>query len=154
MLRRLLATVGLVAIAAAPLQAQIPLLDIRVGAQAVVPPSEPGFDTEIGIGAYARVGVPVLIFKLMGSASYTRVKSPLPGAEATNVIMIGGGPHFSPLPLLDLGLEAAYNMDSKEWAWNPNVSVGFLMLEATAGYLKQMKGGGDGSVVVGLGFRF
>lgn len=154
MLRRLLATVGLVAIAAAPLQAQIPVLDIRLGAQAVVPPSEPGFDTEIGIGAYARVGVPVLVFKLMGSASYTRMKSPIPGAEASNVILIGGGPHFSPVPLLDIGLEAAYNSDAEQWNWNPNVSVGLLMFEATAGYLKPMKGGGEGSVVVGLGFRF
>ena len=153
MLRRLLATAGLVAIAAAPLQAQIPLLDIRVGAQAVVPPSEPGLDTKIGIGAYARIGVPVLMFKLMGSASYTRFTSPIPGADPTNMILIGGGPHFSPIPLLDLGLEATYDTDAKIWIWNPNVSVGFLMLEATAGYLKPMKGG-DGLAVVGLGFRF
>lgn len=154
MLRRLLATVGLVAIAAAPLQAQIPLLDIRVGAQAVIPPDEPGFDSEVGIGAYARIGVPVLAFKLMGSASYTRMKSANPLVGDRNLILVGGGPHFSPLPMLDLGLEAAYNVDAEEWMWNPNVSVGLLMFEATAGYLKAMKGDAKGSVVVGLGFRF
>jgi hypothetical protein len=153
MLRRLLATVGLVAIVAAPLQAQIPVLDIRVGAQGALPQGAYGDAFDAGIGAYARVGVPLLFFKAMASAQYTRFKSANPLIEDSNVFLIGAGPHFSPIPLLDLGVEAAYNNDSKEWAWNPNVSVGFLMLEATAGYVKPMKGG-DGWATLGVGFRF
>lgn len=153
MLRRLLATVGLVAIAAAPLQAQIPLLDIRVGAQGALPQGDLGDGLDAGIGAYARVGVPLLFFKAMASAQYTRFKSANPLIDDSNVLLIGAGPHFSPLPLLDIGVEAAYDGDAKEWAWNPNASVGFLMLEATAGYVKPMKGG-DGWATLGIGFRF
>jgi hypothetical protein len=153
MLRRLLATVGLVAIAAAPLQAQIPLLDVRIGAQGALPQGDFADAYDAGIGAYARVGVPLLFFKAMASAQYTRFKSINPLVEDRNVLLIGAGPHFSPLPLLDVGFEAAYDSDAKEWAWNPNVSVGFLMLEATAGYVKPMKNG-DGWATLGVGFRF
>lgn len=153
MLRRLLATVGLVAIAAAPLQAQIPLLDIRIGAQGALPQGDLADVYDAGIGAYARVGVPLLFFKAVASAQYTRFKAANPLIEDSNVTLIGFGPHFSPLPLLDVGIEAAYNSESEEWAWNPNVSVGFLMFEATAGYVKPMKGTGSWATL-GLGFRF
>lgn len=153
MLRRLMATVGLMTIVSAPLQAQIPLLDIRLGAQAALPQGRLADGVDTGIGAYARVGVPLLIFKAMASAQYTRFKSANPLFEDANVLLIGAGPHFSPLPLLDVGIEAAYNNDSKDWSWNPNVSIGFLMLDATAGYVKPM-GGGDGWATLGVGIRF
>lgn len=154
MIRRLAATLGLLALMAAPAQAQIPLLDIRVGAQAALPQGDFADAYDAGFGAYARVGVPLMMFKLMGSATYTQFKAANPLIEDTSEITLQVGPHFSPIPLLDLGLEAAYLTDAKEWAYSPNVSIGLLMLDVTASYNKTLESGGASWVTLGVGLRF
>lgn len=154
MLRRFLLTAGLLALAAVPAQAQIPVLDIRVGAQAALPQGDFADVYDAGFGAYARVGVPLLMFKLMGSATYTQFKAANPLIEDQSEVTLQVGPHFSPIPLLDLGVEAAYLTDAKEWAFSPNVSIGFLMLEATASYNKTFESGGASWVTLGVGLRF
>ncbi|MBX3174852.1 MAG: hypothetical protein KF709_10605 [Gemmatimonadaceae bacterium] len=154
MIRRLAATLGLLALVAAPAQAQIPLLDVRIGAHAALPQGDFGDAYDAGFGAYARVGVPLLMFKLMGSATFTQFKAANPLVEDTNEITLQVGPHFSPIPLLDLGLEAAYLTDAKEWAYSPNVSIGLLMLDVTASYNKTFESGGASWLTLGVGFRF
>lgn len=151
MLRRLVATAGLLSLFAAPAQAQIPLLDIRVGAQGALPQGTFGDVYDAGLGAYARVGVPVLFFKLMGSATYTRFKAVNPLTPELNVTTLQIGPHFSPIPLLDIGAELAYDSDSKKTGFAPNVSVGFLFAELTGSYTMI----GDSKwMSVGVGLRF
>ena len=154
MIRRLLASVALLACVAIPAQAQVPVLDIRLGAHGALPQGDFADAFDAGVGAYARVGVPLLAFKLMGSATYTRFKAANPLIEDLDQITLQVGPHFSPIPLLDVGLEAAYLTEGEEWAFSPNVSIGFLMLEATASYNKAFKSGGASWVTLGLGFRF
>ncbi len=151
MLRRLLASAGLLAIFAAPAMAQIPLLDIRVGAHVAPPTGDLGVDTDVGIGGYARVGVPLLFFKVMGSATYTQFKAANPLTADRTVTTLQVGPHFSPLPLLDIGAEFAYNTDTKKSGFAPNISVGFLFMEATASYVML---GDDKFATLGLGLRF
>lgn len=154
MLRRFLALAALVALAAAPLQAQVPLLDLRVGGHAALPQGDFADTHDAGVGAYFRAGVPLLIVKMMGSVTYTQFKSANPFVDDVSEITLQAGPHFSPIPLLDLGAEFGYLTDAQEWAFTPNVSVGFLMLEATASYNKPFKSDGASWVTLGLGLRF
>lgn len=154
MLRRLFAAGLLLAAATLPARAQVPVLDIRVGAQAALPQGDFADAYDAGIGAYARVGVPLLAFKLMGSATYTQFKSANPLTDDLNQLTLQIGPHFSPIPLLDVGLEAAYLSEGEEWAFSPNISVGFLMLEATASYNRTFDSNGASWVTLGVGFRF
>ncbi len=154
MLRRLLAATAFVALAALPAQAQVPLLDLRVGAHAALPQGDFADAYDAGYGAYFRAGVPLAIVKLMGSVTYTQFKSALPIVEDASEITVQAGPHFSPIPLLDVGAEFGYLTDAKEWAFTPNVSVGFLMLEATASYNKPFNSDAGSWVTLGVGFRF
>lgn len=154
MLRRLLATSALLALAAVPAQAQIPVIDLRIGAHAALPQGDFADSHDAGFGAYVRAGVPLLAFKLMGSATFTQFKAANPLIDDVSEVMLQVGPHFDLLPLVDLGAEFGYMTDAQEWAFAPNVSVGFLMLEATASYNKPFKSGASSWVTLGLGFRF
>lgn len=154
MLRRTLAVSAFLALAVAPAQAQVPLLDLRVGAHAALPQGNLAGSYDAGYGAYLRAGVPLLLVKLMGSATYTQFKAANPLTDDVSEITLQAGPHFSPIPLLDLGAEFGYLTDAKEWAFTPNVSIGFLMLEATASYNKPLEKGAASWVTLGLGFRF
>lgn len=154
MLRRLLAATALVALAAAPAQAQLPLLDLRVGAHGALPQGNFADTHDAGVGAYFRAGVPLLVFKLMGSVTYTQFKAVNPFIDDVSEITLQAGPHFSPIPLLDFGAELGYLMDSQELAFTPNVSVGFLMLEATASYNKPFQSGAKSWLSLGVGLRF
>lgn len=154
MLRRLLTVIAVLALAAAPAQAQIPLLDIRLGAHGALPQGDFADTHDVGVGAYFRAGVPLLLFKVMGSVTYTQFKAANPFTDDVQELMLQAGPHFSPLPLLDLGAEVGYTTDAKEWAFAPNVSVGLLMLEATASYVKPFKSGANSFVTLGVGLRF
>ncbi|MBA3852783.1 MAG: hypothetical protein C0503_00120 [Gemmatimonas sp.] len=154
MLRRLLVASAFVALAAVPAQAQVPLLDIRLGAHGALPQGDFADTHDAGVGAYFRAGVPLLLFKVMGSVTYTQFKSANPLTDDVQELMLQAGPHFSPLPLLDLGAEVGYTTDAKEWAFAPNVSVGLLMLEATASYVKPFKSGANSFVTLGVGLRF
>lgn len=154
MLRRVIAAVVLAAAVALPAQAQVPLLDIRLGAQAALPQGDFADAYDAGLGAYARLGVPLPMFTLMGSATYTRFKAANPLIDDLNQVTLQVGPHFKPLPLVDLGLEAAYLTEGEEWAFAPNVSVSLLMFEATASYNRAFKSGGPSWVTLGIGIRF
>lgn len=154
MLRRILAVSAFLALAAAPAQAQIPLLDLRVGAHGALPQGDFADSHDAGIGAYFRAGVPLLVVKMMGSVTYTQFKAANPLVEDVSEITLQAGPHFSPIPLLDIGAEFGYLTDAKEWAFTPNVSVGLLMFEATASYNKPFKSGAGSWVTLGVGLRF
>jgi hypothetical protein len=154
MLRRLLALAAFLALAAAPAQAQIPLLDIRAGAHTALPQGKFADSYDTGVGAYFRVGVPLLVVKLMGSVTYSQFKSANPLIDNVQELTLQAGPHFSPIPLLDVGAEFGYLTDAKEWAFTPNVSVGLLMFEATASYNKPFASGAPSWVTLGLGLRF
>lgn len=153
MLRRLLAVTAFLALASVPAQAQIPLLDLRVGAHGALPQGDFADSHDAGVGAYFRAGVPLLLVKVMGSVTYTQFKAVNPLVDDVSEITLQVGPHFSPIPLLDLGAEFAYMTDTQNWAFAPNVSVGFLMLEATASYNKPFEGNRSW-VTLGVGLRF
>lgn len=154
MLRRLLAVSAFLVLAAVPAQAQVPLLDLRVGAHAALPQGDFADAYDAGFGAYFRAGVPLLVVKMMGSVTYTQFKAANPLIDDISEITLQAGPHFSPIPLLDIGAEFGYLTDAKEWAFTPNLSVGFLMLEATASYNKPFESGAASWVTLGVGLRF
>lgn len=154
MLRKVLLTAGLVAIASAPLQAQVPVLDIRIGAHGVLPTGDTKDAFDAGLGAYVRAGVPLLAFKLMGSATYNQFKSVNPLVDDQNEITLQVGPHFSPIPLLDIGIEGAYFMEAEEFGLSPNISIGLLMFEATASYNTTFGNPKASWLTLGVGIRF
>lgn len=154
MLRRLVGAIVVVAALAAPLQAQVPLLDIRVGAQAALPTGDFADSYDAGIGAYGRVGVPLGIVKLFGSATYTQFKSALPGSEDSNIWTLQAGPHFSLLPMMDLGIEAAYFGEAEEMGLAPNISIGLLKLDITASYNTTFGDAPSNWITLGVGLRF
>lgn len=154
MLRRFLAVSAFLALAAVPAQAQVPLLDLRLGAHGALPQGDFADAYDAGVGAYFRAGVPLLVVKMMGSVTYTQFKSANPFTDDISEITLQVGPHFSPIPLLDLGAEFAYLTDAEEWAFSPNVSVGFLMLEATASYNKPFDSNAGSWITLGVGLRF
>jgi hypothetical protein len=154
MLRRALVATGLLVALAAPAQAQLPLLDVRLGAHAAKPTGDFADSYDAGFGAYARVGVPLGLFKLMGSATYTQFKAANPLTDDTSEISLQVGPHFSPIPLLDFGLEGAYFNDAEEFGFAPNISVGLLNFEATASYYIVNSDPKASWITLGVGFRF
>lgn len=154
MFRRLLLASGLLAALSAPLQAQIPLLDIRLGAHALMPGGDFANAYDAGFGAYGRVGLPLGLFKLMGSATFNRFTAVDPAAEDQDLFTLQVGPHFSPIPLLDLGIEGAWFSESEEFGIAPNISVGFLSFEATASYYTTFKDPKANWIAIGVGFRF
>lgn len=154
MSRRLLIASGLLAALTAPLQAQIPLLDIRLGAHAAMPSGDFANAYDAGFGAYGRVGVPLGLFKVMGSATFTRFTGVNPTIDDQDIFTLQAGPHFAPIPLLDLGLEGAWFSEREEFGVAPNVSVGFLMFEATASYYMTFKDPKANWITLGVGFRF
>lgn len=154
MIRRLLATVGLVALAAAPLQAQIPVLDIRVGAQGALPTGGFADAVDAGFGAYGRIGVPLGIVKLMGSATYTQFKAANPLLDDFDIWTLQVGPHFSILPMLDLGIEGAYFSEAEEFGFAPNISLGLWKLDITASYNTTFKDPTVNWISLGVGLRF
>lgn len=154
MFRKALLTVGLIAIASAPLQAQVPVLDIRIGAHGVLPTGDTKDAFDAGLGAYVRAGLPLLAFKLMGSATYNQFKAINPLVDDVNEVTLQLGPHFSPIPLLDIGIEGAYFMEAEEFGLSPNISVGFLMFEATASYNTTFGNPKASWMTLGVGIRF
>jgi hypothetical protein len=150
----MLAVAGLAAVFAAPLQAQVPLLDIRVGAHAVSPTGDLADAFDAGFGAYGRVGVPLGIVKVMGSVTWNRFTAASPLVDDQDEITLQVGPHFSLLPMLDIGFELAQFTDASETGYSTNVSVGLLKFEATAAYHSTFKSPQANWVSVGVGIRF
>ena len=153
MLRKLLVAGGLLIAATAPLAAQVPVLDIRAGAQLLSPTGDFQDAVGSGFGVYGRVGVPMGAFKLMGAVTWNRFKADGGGSDS-DFFTVQAGPHMSLVPLVDLGLELAYITDAEEVGLSPNVSIGFSKLELTASYTTTFGSPASNWLSVGLGFRF
>jgi len=160
MVRRFALALGLATICAAPVAAQLPLLDVRIGAQAVMPQGDLGDVYKGGFGAYARLGIPLGGFKLMGTATWTRLPgktidvlgTPV-GIEDQDVIGLTVGPHVS-LPMLDLGLEAGYFSNFKKAGIVPSVSFGVLNFDVMASYTIVTADPRANWIGLGVGLRF
>lgn len=153
MLRRLVLTLGLIALAAAPAAAQVPVLDIRLGAHAVVPTGDLGDVAETGFGVYGRIGAPVGPIKLMGSVTWNRLTAKAGFGSDQDVLTFQAGPHFS-LAMLDVGIEGGYFSEVEEFGLTPNVSIGLLGFELTASYNTTLKDPATNWLSIGAGFRF
>jgi hypothetical protein len=147
----LAASVSLVA--AIPAQAQVPILDVRVGAHAVMPTGDLGDAYDTGFGLYGRVGAPVGPMKLMGSLTWNQFKGAGAGIDDENIITVSGGPHFS-MVLLDFGLELAYFSEFEELGLSPNISLNLLRFDITASYNTTFDSPQANWMTLGAGFRF
>lgn len=160
MIRRLSLAAGLVAVLAAPAAAQVPILDIRLGAQAVLPQGDLSDLYKGGFGAYGRVGIPLGITKIVATGTFTR----LPGKtvdvlgtpvsiEDEDILGLTVGPHFS-APLVDFGIEAGYFSNFEKFGFVPSVSVGLLKLDVMASYTIVNSDPKANWFGLGVGFRF
>ncbi|MBX7119810.1 MAG: hypothetical protein K1X31_12485 [Gemmatimonadaceae bacterium] len=160
MIRRLATALGLAALLAAPAAAQVPVLDIRLGAQAVMPQGDLSDLYKGGFGAYGRLGLPVGPIKLMGTATWTRLPgktvdilgTPV-GIEDQDVIGLTAGPHFS-FPFVDAGLEVGYFSNFEKVGFVPSVSVGLLNFDVMASYTIVNSDPKANWLGLGVGFRF
>jgi hypothetical protein len=159
MIRRVLFSLAFLAAAAAPVAAQVPVLDVRLGVNVNQPIGDTGDLFGLGYGAYARVGAPVGPFKLMGAVTLNqfRGKEITPGVsvENSNFWSLQAGPHFGAGPL-DIGVEAAwfgFEGDS-EFGISPNVSIGLMGFEITGSFNTTFKDPATRWINVGAGFRF
>lgn len=152
---RILALAAVASLAAvAPAQAQVPLLDVRLGAHAVMPTGDLGDAYDTGFGLYGRIGAPIGPMKLMGSLTWNQFNAASDLFDDQNVITIQAGPHFSMVPLIDLGLELAYYTEFEEAGFSPNVSLALLNLELTASYNMTFDSPQANWMTLGGGFRF
>ncbi|MCE9602343.1 MAG: hypothetical protein K8S21_09085 [Gemmatimonadetes bacterium] len=160
MLRRSAMVLGLTAILAAPAAAQMPLLDVRIGAQAVLPQGDLADVYKGGFGAYGRLGIPLGGIKLMGTATWTRLPgktidvlgTPV-GIEDQDVIGLTAGPHLS-LPMLDLGVEAGYFTNFKKVGIVPSASLGLLNFDVMLSYTIVNSDPKSNWAGLGVGLRF
>lgn len=160
MIRRLALALGLSTLLAAPAAAQVPVLDIRIGAQAVLPQGDLADVYKGGFGAYGRVGLPLGMFKLMGTATFTRLPGktvdvlgvPV-GIKDQDVLGLTAGPHLS-LPLVDAGVEFGYFSNFEKFGIVPSVSVGLLKFDVMASYTIVNAEPKANWAALGLGFRF
>ena len=152
MFRRIALTAALTLAAAAPLAAQAPVLDIRLGGHVAAPTGDFKDGFENGYGFYGRIGIPLTTFKLMGAATWTRFSGP--GGAETDLVTIQAGPHVFLTPLADIGLEAAYITKAEEFGISPSINIGFSKLELTASYTTTFASPATNWMSVGLGIRF
>ena len=161
-MRRIALVLGLSTLLAVPAAAQIPVLDIRLGAQAALPTGDLADAYDTGFGAYARLGAPIGPVKLMGSLTWTRLRGKnvtLPiigtvGIPDQDVVSVQVGPHFS-AALLDIGVEGAYFSEFDKFGFAPNVSLGLMSMELTASYNIVFSDPSKATwLSVGAGFRF
>lgn len=160
MLRRIAMVAGLSTLLAAPAAAQLPLLDVRIGAQAVVPQGDLADTRKGGFGAYGRLGIPMGPIKLMGTATWTRLPgktvdvlgTPV-GIADIDVVGLTVGPHFS-LPMIDLGIEAGYFSKFEEIGFVPSVSLGLLNFDVMASYTIVNTDPKANWLGLGVGLRF
>ncbi len=160
MLRRVTMVLGLTTILAAPVAAQLPLLDVRIGAQVVMPQGDLADVYKGGFGAYARLGIPLGAIKIMGTATWIRLPgktidvlgTPV-GIEDQDVIGLTAGPHLS-LPMIDLGLEGGYFSNFKKVGIVPSVSFGVLNFDVMASYTIVNSDPKANWAGLGVGLRF
>lgn len=157
MIRRFALVLGLSTLLAAPAAAQLPLLDVRLGAQAVLPTGELADAYTAGFGAYGRLGVPVGPIKLMATLTWQQLKGKEilgVGVEDQSFVGITAGPHFSPAPMLDLGLEAGTFTEFEKFGIVPSLSVGLVKFDAMASYTMINTDPKSNYLSLGFGFRF
>lgn len=155
MLKRLLAAAVLI-VAAAPQksQAQVPVIDIRLGAHTAMPTADFANTYESGFGVYGRVGIPLGVVKLMGGATWNRFAPKAAADDDLDIFTVQAGPHFFLVPLVDLGLEAAYISEIEKFGLSPSVSVGFMKAEVTAAYYTTFNSPATSWLTLGVGLRF
>lgn len=156
MIRRLALTLGLSTLLAAPAAAQIPVLDIRVGAQAIMPTGDLADLFTAGYGAYGRIGMPLGPIKLMGTVTWQQLKGKEIlgiGIPDTDFIGITAGPHLS-LPLLDVGVEAGRITEFDELGIVPSVSLKLLKFDVMGSYTIINSDPKLNYLSLGLGLRF
>ncbi|MFN0099670.1 MAG: hypothetical protein ACKVS7_13415 [Gemmatimonadaceae bacterium] len=162
-MRRLVLAAGLTMLLAAPAAAQMPLADIRVGVTGALPTGDLADAFSSGFGAYARVGVPVGVAKIMGTATFTRLNGKdvtVPGVgtfgvDDENVIGLTVGPHFSPAPLFDFGIEGGYFTNIDKLGLVPSVSLGLAKFDLMASYTVVFSEDVNSTwISIGAGLRF
>ncbi len=155
MIRRFVIAAGFATLLASPAAAQVPGVDVRLGAHAVIPSGDLADRYDSSFGAYGRIGAPVGPIKLMGSVTWNRFKAKdgLPLIEDEDLITIQAGPHFS-TAMLDLGVEFGYISNIEEFGFMPNISLGLGSVEVTAGYNTTFSDPKASWMTVGFGFRF
>ena len=153
-MRRPLLGLGLLALVTAPAAAQVPLLDVRVGAHAVMPTSDLGDAYDTGFGVYGRVGAPIGPVKLMATLTWSRLRGiTASGTTDLDVITVQAGPHFS-LATLDVGVEAGYFSQFQQIGVAPNLSIELLGFDLTASYSKTFSDPKGSWITLGAGYRF
>jgi hypothetical protein len=153
-MRRCLLLLGLVALVAPAATAQLPLLDVRLGAHAVLPTGDLGDAYDTGFGVYGRVGAPVGPLKLMASASWNRLKGiSVASTSDLDVVTVTVGPHFG-MAMLDIGIEGGYFSQFDKFGAAPNVSLKLLRYELTASYNATFQDPKGSWITVGAGLRF
>ena len=76
------------------------------------------------------------------------------GIADLDVIGFAAGPHFSPVPLLDLGLEVGYFSEFEKMGFVPSVSVGLLNFDLMASYTIVNSDPKSNWAGLGIGLRF
>lgn len=135
-------------------KAQVPVLDVRLGAHAAMPTGDLGDGFDTGFGLYGRIGAPMGPMKLMGTLTWNRFGAKSDLVDDLNVITAQAGPHFSMTPLLDFGFEAAYFSEFEEFGISPNISLSLLKFELTASYNTTFESPQANWITLGGGLRF
>lgn len=154
MLKRFALAAGVLLATTSSLQAQVPGLDIRLGAQTAMPTGDLSNGFDYGYGLYTRLGVPFGPVSLMGSATWTRFKPQATAASDLDIITVQFGPHFSLVPGFDVGLEGAYMTEAEKFAFAPNVSIGIINFEATLSYTTTLNSPATSWFALGVGLKF
>ncbi|MDH5233635.1 MAG: hypothetical protein OEW77_01670 [Gemmatimonadota bacterium] len=153
-MRRCLLVIGFVTLVAPAATAQLPVLDLRLGAHAGMPTGDLGDAYDTGFGVYGRLGAPVGPLKLMASATWNRLKG-IATASTTDldVVTVTAGPHFG-MAMLDVGIEGGYFSQFQEFGASPNVSLKLLRYELTASYNMTFQDPKGSWLTLGAGLRF
>ncbi len=161
-MRRVALALALSTLLAAPAAAQVPLADIRVGVHAVLPTGDLGDAYSTSFGAYARVGMPLGVAKIMGTVTVNRLKGKtvnIPpfgnvGLDDETVLGITVGPHFSPAPLFDFGIEGGYFSNFDEFGIVPSVSLSLVKFDVMGAYNIVLADPNATWLSLGVGIRF
>lgn len=154
MLKHIAIVAGVLLASTTVLQAQAPLLDVRIGAQTTAPTGslDNGFD--YGYGLYARVGAPFGPVALFGALTWNRFKPESNAASDLDIITVQFGPHLQLVPGLDLGLEGAYISEVERLGFSPSISVGIINFEAVLSYTTTLSGPTTSWLALGVGLKF
>jgi hypothetical protein len=154
MIKRIAFAAGLLLATTTSLQAQAPLLDVRIGAQTAAPTGslDNGFD--YGYGLYARAGAPFGPVKLMGALTWTRFKHESPAFNDLDLITVQFGPHLMLVPGVELGLEGAYISEVEKLGFSPSFAIGIPNFEVVLSYTTTLSGPTTSWLALGVGLKF